>query len=58
MKKKNKQKKQKNKYYAIFSKTDNFLYGVFPSSQDGLFKAKEYLIKLDPSNKNYKIIKY
>jgi hypothetical protein len=58
MKNKNKQKKQKNKYYAIFSKSDNFLHGVFPPSQYGLCKAKEYLLKLDPSNKNYKIIKY
>jgi len=58
MKKKNKQKKQKSKYYAIFSKSDNFLHGVFPPSQDGLSKAKEYLLKLDPSSKNYKIKKY
>jgi len=53
-----KQKKLKHKYYAIFSKNDNFLHGVFPPSKDGLSKAKAHILKIDPSNKNYKIKKY
>jgi hypothetical protein len=52
------QKKLKHKYYAIFSKNDNFLYGVFPPSKEGLSKAKAHILKIDPSNKNYKIKKY
>ena len=61
--KKNKQipqktKKLKHKYYAVFSKTDNFLHGVFPPSKEGLSKAKAHILKIDPSNKNYKIKKY
>ena len=53
-----KQKKLKHKYYAIFSKNDNFLHGVFPPSKEGLSKAKAHILKIDPSNKNYKIKKY
>lgn len=53
-----KKKKLKHKYYAIFSKNDNFLYGVFPPSEDGLSKAKAHILKIDPYNKNYKIKKY
>ena len=53
-----KQKKLKHKYYAIFSKNDNFLHGVFPPSKEGLSKAKAHMLKIDPSNKNYKIKKY
>jgi hypothetical protein len=59
MKKKNKIKKPKQtKYYAVYSRTDNFLHGVFPPSEDGLIKAKAHILKIDPSNKNYKIKKY
>jgi hypothetical protein len=59
MKKKIKTKKIKPaKYYAIFSKRDNFLHGVFPPSKEGLLKAKAHILKIDPSNKNYKIKKY
>lgn len=53
-----KQKKLKHKYYAVFSKNDNFLHGVFPPSEDGLSKAKAHILKIDPSNKHYKIKKY
>lgn len=53
-----KKKKLKSKYYAIFNKNDNFLQGVFEPSKEGLSKAKEHLLKIDPTNKNYKIKKY
>ena len=56
--KNNLNKKKKNKYYAVFSKSDNFLHGVFPPSPEGLSKAKQHILKLDPTNKNYKIKKY
>jgi hypothetical protein len=59
MKKKIKTKKIKlPKYYAVHNKSDNFLHGVFPPSKEGLIKAKAYILKIDPSNKNYKIKKY
>ena len=59
MKKKIKTKKIKQtKYYAVYSKSDNFLHGVFPPSKEGLLKAKAHILKIDPSNKNYKIKKY
>ena len=59
MKKKIKTKKTKSvKYYAVYSKNDNFLHGVFPPSKEGLIKAKDYILKIDPFNKNYKIKKY
>ena len=46
------------KYYAVYSKSDNFLHGVFPPSKEGLLKAKAHMLKIDPSNKRYKIKKY
>jgi hypothetical protein len=59
MKKKNKTKAAKQlKYYAVHSKSDNFLHGVFPPSKEGLIKAKAHILKIDPSNKNYRIKKY
>jgi len=59
MKKKIKTKKPKQaKYYAVYSKSDNFLHGVFPPSKEGLLKAKAHILKIDPSNKNYRIKKY
>jgi hypothetical protein len=59
MKKKIKTKKKKQiKYYAVYSRSDNFLHGVFPPSKEGLIKAKAHVLKLDPTNKNYKIKKY
>jgi hypothetical protein len=53
-----KKKKKSLKYYAIVNKADNFLHGVFSPSKEGLIKAKAYILKIDPSNKNYKIKKY
>lgn len=58
MKKKKIKKTKKPKYYAVYSKTDNFLHGVFSPSKEGLIKAKAHILKIDPSNKNYKIKKY
>lgn len=55
---KKQQKKKKLKYYALVSKNDNFLYGVFEPSERGLEKAKEYLLKIDSTNKYYKIKKF
>jgi hypothetical protein len=49
--------KKKNKYYGIFSKNDNFLYGVFPKDSKGLSLAKKYLSKLSNNKKNYFYIK-
>jgi len=46
MKKSNK----KQKYYAIYSKNDNFFYGAFPLSKEGKIKAEQYLAKI--SNKS------
>ena len=51
-------KSKRKKYYAILCKNDNFLHGVFPPSKEGLLKAKAHILKIDPSNKNYKIKKY
>jgi hypothetical protein len=56
--KKSLKKKKKIKYYALISKTDNFLYGVFEPSKVGLEKAKEYLSKIDPKDKYYRIKKF
>jgi len=56
--KKQKQKQKKtNKYYAVISKSDNFLHGVFHNSPEGLTKAKNYVRQIDSTNKNFKIIK-
>lgn len=47
----------KNKFYAVQSKHDNFLYGVFPLSKKGYSEAKKY-IKLKLNNdKNFYIKK-
>jgi hypothetical protein len=45
-------KVKRSKYYAIYSKNDKFLHGVFPLSKDGLKSAKAYLIKISPKNRN------
>jgi len=47
--------KTKKKYYGIYSKNDNFLYGVFPLNKEGYQKAKEYLYKIDRTQKNFYI---
>jgi hypothetical protein len=49
--------KKKNKFYGIYSKEDNFLYGVFPFSKTGYIQAKEYINKKFNKNKNIYIKK-
>jgi hypothetical protein len=49
--------KNKNKYYGIYSKNDNFLYGVFPLSKDGREKAKNYISKISKNKNDYYIKK-
>ena len=49
--------KNKNKYYGIYSKNDNFLYGVFPLSEDGHEKAKKYISKISKNKNDYYIKK-
>ena len=51
-------KKKRVKYYAVYSKHDNFLHGVFPPSSLGLISAKNYITEIDPSKKNYTIKKF
>lgn len=58
MKKINNKKQKRISYYAILNKNDNFLHGVFPPSKEGLLKAKAYISKIDPTNRNYKIKEY
>jgi hypothetical protein len=50
-------KVKKQKYYAIYSKNDNFLHGVFPLSEEGKLKAKEYLKKISDKNNSFYIKK-
>jgi len=45
------------KYYAIFSKKDNFLHGAFPLTKDGLRRAKEHMAKISGKNKKNFYIK-
>lgn len=56
-KKHKKSKLKKNGYYSIISREKKFLYGAFPFSKNGLVMAKEHLKKIDPSGKNFKIVK-
>jgi len=49
--------KNKNKYYAIFSKKDKFLYGAFPLSKDGKSKAEEYIKKISTKSSLFYIKK-
>lgn len=58
IKKKKITKKKNNKYYAVVSINRNFLYGAFPFSEEGYSRAQEYLKKIDPSKKNFKIVKH
>lgn len=58
MKKKKSKNKKNNKYYAVVSVNKNFLYGAFPFSEEGHIRAQEYLKKLDPSKKNFKIVEH
>ena len=50
-------KPKKQKYYAVHSKNDNFLHGVFPLSKEGYDKAIEYISKINPKNKEEFIIR-
>jgi len=42
---------KRNKYYAIYSKNDNFLHGVFPLNKEGLKKAKNYISEISSKKK-------
>ena len=47
---------KRKKYYAIYSKNDNFLHGVFPLSKEGYKEAKIYIQKISTKNqKNFYI---
>lgn len=47
--------KTKKRYYGIYSKNDNFLYGVFPLNKDGYKKAKNYILKISKNKKDFYI---
>jgi hypothetical protein len=49
--------KSKLNYYAVFSKSDNFLHGAFPHTKDGLVSAKKYIKKISNKNNNFYIKK-
>jgi len=36
-------KNKKQKYYGVYSKNDNFLYGAFPFTDEGDKLAKKYI---------------
>jgi len=57
LEKNNMPKIRRKKYYAIHSKSDNFLHGVFPLTEDGLTSAKAYISKISGKNKNLYYIK-
>lgn len=51
-------KRNKSKYYGVYSKLDNFLYGVFPFSKDGFKQAEAYILKIkNKKNTNFYIKK-
>jgi hypothetical protein len=52
-----KKSKKKYKYYSIISIANKYLHGAFSFNEEGYLKAQEHLKKLDPSKKNFKIIK-
>jgi hypothetical protein len=45
-------KVKRKKYYAIHSKSDNYLHGVFPLTEDGLKSAKAYITKISGKKKS------
>ena len=58
MTQKNKNYLKKRKFYGIYSKSDNFLYGVFPFSKEGFKSAQKYIqTKLKTKNNLYYIKK-
>ena len=46
---------KKKKYYLLLSKKDNFQYGVFPYSKEGLVRARNYLNKITTKPELYTI---
>jgi len=54
-KQKTKVKAKKKKYYLLISKKDNFQYGVFPYSKEGLSNARSYLNKITTKPELYTI---
>ena len=50
-------KTRKQKYYAIHSKNDNFLHGVFPLTKEGYKLAKKYIKDSLSKNKSSFYIK-
>jgi len=51
-------KRNKSKYYGVYSKSDNFLYGVFPFSKDGFKLAEAYILTIkSKKNTNFYIKK-
>lgn len=48
-------KNKKSKFYGIYSKNDNFLYGVFPFSKDGYKLAEKYIEKIKTGRSKYYI---
>lgn len=48
---------KKNNFYGIYSKDDNFLYGVFPFSRKGYSEAKKYVQIKYKNSKNFYIKK-
>lgn len=55
MRKKKPTTKKKKKYYLLISKKDNFQYGVFPYSKEGLNNARSYLNKITTKPELYTI---
>jgi hypothetical protein len=55
MRKKKPIAKKKKKYYLLISKKDNFQYGVFPYSKEGLNNARSYLNKITTKPELYTI---
>ena len=49
--------KTKQKYYAILSKKDNFLHGVFPFTKEGYKQAKSFIAEKGKKNKEFCIKK-
>jgi len=54
-KKKKEKARRKKKYYILISRKDNFQYGVFPYSKEGLNHARSYLNKITTKPELYRI---
>jgi len=44
----NKKRKRKKKYYLVLSESNNYRYGAFPYTEEGLKMAKMYIKKMEP----------